>query len=148
MSDQKNWDAALIKTWRLAGNIKDVYSLFLALSGKRVDECDPPIKRLPPDNIPWKIGVRVFAANHLSKISSRLWDQPPEKDIMLLRKLETSNYDTEVQRMHADNELEAERKQFRRNIEKQTLLITKISERNHSTDWNVTKGPSRTRRSR
>lgn len=148
MSDQKNWDAALIKTWRLAGSIGDVYSLFSHLSGKRTDECEPPLKRLPPGHIPWGIGVRVFVANHLSKISNRLWDQPPEKDILLLRKLETSSYDTETEKMHRDSELEAERKRVRQNREMQTLITTNISNRNRSTDWNVTKGPTRIRRAR
>ena len=77
MSDQKNWDAALIKTWRLAGSIGDVYALFSAIAGKRTDACDPPLKRMPPKHIPWGVGVRVFVAEHLSKISNRLWDQPP-----------------------------------------------------------------------
>lgn len=148
MSYQKNWDAALIKTWRLAGSVGDVYALFNALSGKRTDECDPPLKRLPPSNIPWKVGVRVFVANHLSKISNRLWDQPPEKDILLLRKLETSNYDTEVERMHVDSALDAEKRQVRKNIKIRTLITTNISNRNHDTDWSVTKGPSRIRRAR
>lgn len=148
MSDQKNWDAALIKTWRLAGSIKDVYALFLALAGKKVGECEPPLKRLPPSHIPWGVGVRVFVANHLSKISNRLWEQSPEKDILLLRKLETSSYDTEAEKMHRDSELEAERKRVKKNREKQELITTKISNRNHDTDWNVNKGPSRMRRAR
>jgi hypothetical protein len=140
MSDQKNWDAALIKTWRLAGNIGDVYALFKAISGKRTDECDPPLKRMPPSNIPWKIGVRVFVADHLSKISNRLWDQPPEKDILLLRKLETSSYDTEAQKMHADSALNAEKRQLKNNRERRTLTTSRISNRNQATDWNVVKG--------
>lgn len=148
MSDQKNWDAALIKTWRLAGSIGDVYALFRAIAGKRTDECDPPLKRMPPKHIPWKIGVRVFVAEHLSKISNRLWDQPPEKDILLLRKLETSSYDTETEKIHRDSELEAQRKMVRENRERQSLITTNISNRNHSTDWGVTKGPSRVRRVR
>lgn len=139
MSDQKNWDAALIKTWRMAGNIGDVYVLFKALSGKRTTECDLPLKRMPPSNIPWKVGVRVFVANHLSKISKRLWDQSPEKDILLLRKLETSPYDTEVDGIHIDKELKREQKMLRENREKRTLSTTNISNRNHDTDWNVTK---------
>ena len=148
MSDQKNWDAALIKTWRLAGSIGDVYVLFNSLSGKRTDACDPPLKRLPPSNIPWGVGVRVFVANHLSKISNRLWDQAPEKDILLLRKLETSGYDTEVERMHVDSALDAEKRQVRKGIKIRTLTTTNIANRNHDTDWGVTKGPSRIRRSR
>lgn len=148
MSDQKNWDAALIKTWRSAGSIKDVYVLFLAISGKRVDACDPPLKRLPPGNIPWGIGVRVFVANHLSKISNRLWDQPPEKDILLLRKLETSSYDTEAEKMHIDSELDAEKRKVRKSIKIRTLSTTNIANRNHDTDWSVNKGPSRVRRAR
>lgn len=148
MSDQKNWDAALIKTWRLAGSIKDVYVLFLALSGKKASECDPPLKRTPPSHIPWGVGVRVFVANHLSKINNRLWDQPPEKDILLLRKLETSSYDTESEGMHRDSELEAERKKVRQNRQRQELITTNISNRNHDTDWSVTKGPKRVHRAR
>lgn len=139
MSDQKNWDAALIKTWRQAGNIGDMYVLFKTLSGKRSDECDPPLKRMPPPNIPWNVGVRVFVANHLSKISARLWEQTPDKDILLLRKLETSPYDTEKDKMHADKELANEQHRIRQNRERRTLTTSRISERNKSTDWNVTK---------
>ena len=148
MSDQKNWDAALIKTWRLAGSIGDVYALFNAIAGKRTDACDPPLKRMPPKNIPWAVGVRVFVANHLSKISNRLWDQPPEKDILLLRKLETSSYDTEAEKMHRDGELESQMNQVRKNRERRSLTTTNISNRNRSTDWSVTKGPTRVRRAK
>jgi hypothetical protein len=139
MSDQKNWDAALIKTWRLAGSVGDVFVLFKALSGKRSDECDPPLKRMPRANYPWRIDVRVFVADHLSKISKRMWEQPPEKDILLLRKLETSSYDTEGEKMHVDKELEEQRKMVRENRERRTLTTTRISNRNHNTDWNVVK---------
>jgi hypothetical protein len=139
MSDQKNWDAALIKTWRMAGSVGDVYMLFKTLSGKRSDECDPPLKRMPAPNYPWKIGVRVFVANHLSKISNRLWDQTPEKDILLLRKLETSAYDTEGEKMHVDKELAREQKMLKQNRERRTLTTSRISDRNKATDWSVTK---------
>ena len=139
MSDQKNWDAALIKIWRQAGNVGDVYVLFKALSGKRSDECNPPLKRMPMSTYPWKIGVRVFVANHLSKISNRLWEQTPDKDILLLRKLETSNYDTEVEKMHVDKELKKEQKMLKENRERRTLTTTRIADRNNATDWNVTK---------
>lgn len=139
MSDQKNWDAALIKTWRLAGCIGDVFVLFKSLSGKQADQCDPPLKRMPPKNIPWQVGVRVFVAERLSKISNRLWDQTPDKDILLLKKLETSNYDTETERIHRDRELESVRKDVKQNRERRTLITTNISNRNHDTDWNVTK---------
>jgi hypothetical protein len=139
MSDQKNWDAALIKTWRLGGTIGDVYALFHAIAGKRTDACDPPLKRMPANGMPWKIGVRVFVANHLSKISARLWDQPPEKDILLLRKLETSSYDTEAEKLHADRELANEQHHLRTNRKRRTLTTSRISTRNQATDWNVNK---------
>ncbi len=148
MSDQKNWDAALIKTWRLAGTIGDVYVLFNALAGKRTDECDPPLKRMPTKNIPWGVGVRVFVANHLSKINNRMWDQTPDKDILLLRKLETSPYDTEAESLHVDRELTNEKNRFMRNKERRSLITTNISNRNQATDWGVTKGPVRARRVR
>jgi hypothetical protein len=48
MSDQKNWDAALIKTWRTNANVGDAHKLFTTLSGKYTTDCDPPLKRIHP----------------------------------------------------------------------------------------------------
>ena len=147
MSDQKNWDAALIKIWRNAGTVFDAMRLFKALSGKKLDEVDPPLKRVPPVPYPWKIGARVFVANHLPKISKRLWEQDPSKDILLLRKLETSPYDTEKQAMH-DKELDREREQYIRNRKRVAMSSLAVSNQGHDTNWNVNKGPVRARRSK
>lgn len=145
MSYQKNWDAAVIKTWRNAGSVLDAMTLFTALSGKRVEEIDPPLKRTPPVPYPWKLGIRVFVANHLSKISKRLWEQDPSKDILLLRKLETSSYDTEKD-MLRDKELERERAQYIRNRKRVAMSTLAVSNQGYDTNWNVNKGPSRIRR--
>ena len=147
MSDQKNWDAAVISTWRRAGSVQDAVLLFRDLSGKQLTDCDPPLKRTPPNSYPWKIGIRVFVANYLSKISKRLWDQTPDKDILLLRKLETSSYDTEKGIIN-DLDLAKERQQDNRNRKKVAMSALEYSNRNQSTDWNVTKGPSRVRMKR
>jgi hypothetical protein len=147
MSDQKNWDAALIKTWRNAGTLFDAMRLFTALSGKKLEDIDPPLKRVPPVPYPWKIGIRVFVANHLSKISKRLWDQTPDKDILLLRKLEASPYDTEKDAIH-DRELDNEREQYIRNRKKVAMSTLDVSNQGRDTDWNVNKGPTRIRRKR
>ena len=147
MNDQKNWDAAVIKTWRNAGSVLDAMTLFSAISGKNLMDCDPPLKRIPPTPYPWKIGIRVFVANHLSKINNRLWEQTPDKDILLLRKLETSSYDTEQDRIE-DLEFARERGQDGRNRKKVAMSVLNYSNRNQATDWGVTKGPSQTRRRR
>ena len=146
-SDQKNWDAALIKTWRIGGNVENAIMLFKALAGKQTDQCDPPLKRLPPANYPWKIGIRVFVANHLSKISNRLWDQTPDKDILLLRKLETSSYDVEKNKIR-DKELDNERSQYQRNSKKVAMSTLEYSNRNQATDWGVNKGHLKVKRKR
>ena len=147
MSDQKNWDAAVIKTWRNAGSVLDAMILFKALSGKQASDCDPPLKRTPPVPYPWKLGIRVFVANHLSKISNRLWEQTPDKDILLLRKLETSSYDTEKDVIR-DKELEVER--FRQGVNDKRIAMSALehSNRNQKTDWGVTKGSIKTKRKR
>jgi len=147
MSDQKNWDAAVIKTWRNAGTVFDAMVLFTAISGKKVEDIDPPLKRTPPVPYPWNIGIRIFVANHLSKISKRLWEQDPSKDILLLRKLETSSYDTEKDMVH-DLEFAREREQYKRNRQKVAMSTLAVSNQGYDTDWNVTKGPTRVRRSR
>ena len=145
MSDQKNWDAALIKTWRNAGSVFDAMTLFTALSGKHIQDIDPPLKRIPRAGFPWKIGIRIFVANHLSKINKRLWEQTPDKDILLLRNLETSSYDTEKDVIH-DSELNIQILQHRRNRKKVAMSALEASNRNQATDWNVTKGAVRIRR--
>lgn len=147
MSDQKNWDAAMIKTWRNAGSLLDAMILFKAISGKQADQCDPPLRRMPPLNFPWKVGVRVFVAKSLSKISKRLWEQTPDKDILLLRKLETSTYDTEKDEIR-DRELDNERGQYTRNKKKVAMSVLEHSNRNQATDWGVNKGPSNIKRKR
>lgn len=145
MSDQKNWDAAVIKTWRNAGSVFDAMVLFKTLSGKKLEDIDPPLKRIPPTPYPWKMGIRIFVANHLSKINKRLWEQDPSKDILLLRKLETSPYDTEKDVVR-DNELERERAQYIRNRKKVAMSTLAVSNQGYDTNWNVNKGPSRIRR--
>jgi len=147
MSDQKNWDAAVISTWRRAGSVQDAVLLFRDLSGKQLTDCDPPLKRVPPMGYPWKIGIRVFVAAHLSKISKRLWEQTPDKDILLLRKLETSSYDTEKDMIN-DLNLARERGQDSRNRKKVAMSMLEYSNRNQATDWGVNKGSARIRRSK
>ena len=147
MSDQKNWDAAVISTWRRAGSIQDAMILFKSIAGKQTDQCDPPLKRLPSANYPWKVGIRVFVANSLSKISKRLWEQTPDKDILLLRKLETSSYDTEKD-VISDLDLQRERGQDYRNRKKVAMSTLEYSNRNQATNWGVTKGPSNIKRRR
>ena len=123
----------------------DAMSMFLSLTGKRTDECE--LLRLPLDNIPWKTGVRVFTAYYLPKINDRLWDQAPEKDIALLRKLQKSKYNTEKTqyRTNADRDLAKEQVSNRKNRQINELARTKRTERNSATDWNVTKGQARVR---
>ena len=144
MSDQKNWDAALIKTWRLAGTYGDALRLFNALSGKRTDECDPPLKRIPKRYLPYGVGIRVFVAEHLPKISNRLWDQTPDKDILLLRKLETSPYDSMETKMY-DSGMAALTHEVATNKKRIAMESLSKSIRNQATDWGVTKGPAKVR---
>ena len=142
---QEYWDACLIRAWRRQLNLLDAMSMFLSLTGKRIDECE--LLRVPLDNIPWRTGVRVFTAYHLPKINDRLWDQEPEKDLALLRKLQKSKYNTEKTQYHtnADRDLANERARNRRNRQKNEYSLTEAINRNSATDWNVTKGAARIR---
>jgi hypothetical protein len=89
----------------------------------------------------------VFVAKSLSKISKRLWEQTPDKDILLLRKLETSTYDTEKDEIR-DRELDNEREQYIRNRKRVAMSTLEHSNRNQATDWGVNKGPSNIKRRR
>lgn len=137
MSDQKNWDAALIKTWRTFGYLDDTLSLFEALSGKPFSH-DLKLLRAPPVGFPWKNSVRGFVASYLSKISKRLWEQDPSMDIQLLRKLETSTYDTEKDTIRDPERARAIRQSHKDNA-RTNIIKSKIINRNEATDWNKVK---------
>ena len=148
-TDQEYWDACLIKTWRKADTVTGIFVLFKSVTGKRVDECDPPLIRVPPPNFPWNVGVRVFVADYLSKISERLWNQPPEKDVLLLRKLKDSKYDTSKSKETvSDRGLNNERSMLHRNQKRVGMSTLEASNRNQPTDWNIVKGPAKIQRKR
>ena len=139
---QEYWDACLIRTWRQSGSVLDAMMMFKSITKIQMEDVEPKLLRIPKDGFPWKTGVKVFIASHLSKISNRLWDQPPEKDVDLLKKLKDSKYDTEKDTIH-DTALITERSKTYKNKRKMELLSKKISERNSATDWNTMKTPRR-----
>lgn len=140
---QKYWDACLIKTWRNDGHIIDAFKMFKGITTKDATECN--LLRFP-NGFPWKLRMRMFVAARLKKISERLWDQAPEKDVLLLRKLATSNYDSARSNENtAGDGLSGERKRMIKNQSSIYLGVHNYSERNRDTDWNVTKGPGRLR---
>lgn len=140
-TDQEYWDACLIKTWRNSGNIVDAMSMFYSVTGKRITGSE--LLRIPAPNFPWRVGIRVFVAQFLPKINDRLWDQPPEKDVALLKKLSTSKYDTSKQpiKSEADKELAKERRQYHKNKLKVGMNTTERNNRAQATEWGVTKAP-------
>jgi hypothetical protein len=145
---QEYWDACLIRAWRNHLQLLDAMRMFYSITGKRTDECE--LLRVPLPNVPWKTGVRVFIASHLPKINDRLWDQEPEKDVALLRKLQKSKYNTEKTpyRTNADRELSNAKSKIRKDRVKRAYTTLAISERNSATDWNVVKGNAKVRVSR
>lgn len=145
---QEYWDACLIRSWRNHLRILDAITMFQSITGKQLDECE--LLRIPRNGIPWVINTRSFAAGYLPKISDRLWDQSPEKDVALLRKLSQSKYDTEKTqyKTNSNRELDNARRSTKKDREKKEFTTRIISERNSATDWNVTKGKSRVRMAR
>lgn len=141
-SHQKYWDACLIKVWRAGGQLLDAVLMFKSITGKDVSECN--LKRTPPGGMAWKMGVRVFVAEFLPKISARLWEQEPSKDVALLKALEKSSYTT-CQRTR-DRELAKTKREAKQNETEISMLANKIASRNRKTDWGVTKSPSKFRR--
>jgi len=142
---QEYWDACLIRAWRRQLCLLDAMSMFLSLTGKRIDECE--LLRVPAINTPWKTGVRVFTAYYLPKINDRLWDQEPEKDLALLRKLQKSKYNTEKTqyRTNADRDLANEQAKNRKDRKKIEYTHNEVQNRNSATDWGVTKGAAKVR---
>jgi hypothetical protein len=140
---QEYWDACLIKTWRNDGQLIDAMQMFTSMTGKKTNEIDPPLLRLPNEGVPWKLYVRAYMAAHLEKISKRLWEQSPEKDVLLLKKLQTSKYTTSKQNTDRDKEMTNERERYRTNKLRVAMSTLANSNSNQSTDWGVTKGSVR-----
>lgn len=143
---QEYWDACLIKTWRQAEQVLHTIQMFEAVTG--IAFKDAQLLRAPRLSYPWKTGVRVFVAAHLPKINDRLWNQPPEKDALLLRKLATSSYTATEQNTNPDKELAAAQKLHRQDKKRLSFGHNAYTDRNQATDWKVTKGPVRTRRAK
>ena len=142
---QEYWDACLIKTWRNNGQLLDAMQMFTSMTGKKTDEIDPPLLRLPSAGVPWKLYARAYMAAHLEKISARLWEQPPEKDVLLLRKLQTSKYTTSTQDTNRDKEMTNERQRYRTNRLRVGMSTRANNIRNSATDWNTVKGSAKVR---
>jgi hypothetical protein len=140
---QEYWDACLIKTWRNHGQLFDAIRMFKSIVGKDFWEMDEPLLRVPPKGVPWGLYVRAYMAAHLEKISARLWDQPPEKDVLLLKKLQTSNYDVSTTNTNPDKEMDNEKGRYKRNRLKVGMSTLAYSNRNSDTDWNTVKGSKR-----
>jgi hypothetical protein len=137
---QEYWDACLIKTWRKAGTISDMFSMYYSITKQMVSEGE--LLRVPSKAIHPTIGVRVFVANYLPKISDWLWDKSPEKDVVLLKKLSTSKYTTLDQRFetNADKELRNERRRLGKNRLRVAMNTIERNNRTQKTEWGVTKG--------
>ena len=140
---QEWWDACLIKTWREHKQLFDTLRMFKAITGTEVSSYDPPLKRTPNYGFPWKCTVRHFVAAHLPKISERLWEQPPERDVDLLKKLTTSTYTTLKNPLPTDRERAAAGKNTKKNLKIITLDNALYSQRNDNTNGSVVKGSIR-----
>ena len=143
---QEYWDACLIKHWRKFGTLFDVINEYEFLTSRPFTESS--LKRIPNKGMPWKIGVHVFVDRHLPKIGDRLNDQAPDKDVALLKKLQTSNYNTSKNQINRSKEIEGLAYSIQTTTQRNQLAATNIRNRNHNTDWNVTKGSTRIRRAR
>jgi hypothetical protein len=119
--------------------------MFKSITGKEIYEIEPPLLRIPPHGTPWKLPARAYMAQRLEKISNRLWEQPPEKDAELLKKLQTSSYTTSSSNTNTDTAMERERSQYIRNRKKVGMSTLNTSNQNQATDWNVVKGRARIR---
>jgi len=141
---QEYWDACVIKTWRQHGSFLDAVLMFRSITGidLMTEEGRRPVLRTPKQFFPAHSGIRIFVAQFLPKISERLFNQPPEKDVLLLRKLSTSTYDVEdkAYMTASDHEHKNVNHKLRRNRLRMGMDTIAVNNRNQATDWNVVKG--------
>ncbi len=144
---QEYWDACIIKTWRQHGSFLDAVIMFRSITGidLMLEKDRRAVLRTPKHYFPAHTGIRLFVAQYLPKISDRLFNQPPEKDVLLLRKLSTSKYDVEDKAY--TNALDHEHKNLSNKLKRNRLRMgsatLSVRNRNHDTNWNVVKGSRR-----
>ncbi len=136
---QEYWDACLILGWRKFSSYGDVKKQWEAITGETLEEHAAALKRNPKEFFPHKTGIRVFVGTQLTKINERLLSQTPDKDVALLKKLQTSSYDTEKRQDPMNAHLATLHKQLKRNRLRSGFETNKVASRNHDTDWYVTK---------
>jgi len=142
-TDQEYWDACLIKTWRNDGKLIDACSMFKSVTRRLVFDRDEPLLRTPAIGVPLRLRVRPYVAQHLEKISRRLWDYSPEHDVGLLKKLQTSKYTTSTTQTNPDREMNNARNRDVNDRKRLAIFSIQKSVRNQATDWGVTKATGR-----
>ena len=140
---QEYWDACLIKRWRKFGTVLDAIYEWERLTGRRFN--DTEMLRKPKLGFPWQIGMRIFVADFLPKINDRLHDQSPDKDVALLKKLQTSTYTTlkTAVRTAMTRSIDEQKAALDKNRAIAKLNSELYKSRNHDTDWGVTKASRR-----
>jgi hypothetical protein len=132
--------------WQNFGTVLDGMSMFKSLTGKKTDEIDPPLLRLPHPKMPWKMGMRVFVDQYLPKINDWLHETPQQNHHKLLAKLKNSKYTTLELKIGGDSSLQEAMRSYYKDRKIVGFSTRQYSIRNYDTDWNVVKGPSRIRR--
>ena len=135
----------MIRCWRNFQTIQDAARMFKSICGEWPEQVEPKLLRVPAQHTPKGVGIRYFVAHFLPKINDFLWDKPPDKDVELLRALKTSKLDTldRSYSTNADREKTNAVSQMKRSRVRMAGNTISRSIRNHDTDWNVTKGPSK-----
>lgn len=136
---QEYWDAYLILGWRKFWKVCELIDAFESTTKLVVR--DTELLRGLPKFYPYLGEVRGFVASFLPKINERLLVQPTERDVALLKALKTSKYDSAQRFKMAseDKERVSLARKHRNDAARNAVMYQKKKNRNHSTDWNVTK---------
>lgn len=139
---QQAWDTALLYAWRSDSNVGHLIWKWETTTGAKYEEQREFLRRIPRQGMPYNIRVRVWVASELPLISARMWDQPKERDEALVAKLQTVGYTTQTPtKTEADLALERERRANEKSHARNKVIAHAYANRNHATDWNVTKSP-------
>jgi hypothetical protein len=124
--------------------------MFRSITGEWPEKIEPRLLRIPNNGLPFTVQARYFVAHFMPKLNDMLLASDREKDVLILKKLKDSKYNTAVKiREYAEDK---ERKQLghRMSIDRKIMNVEMHNRktRNSATDWNVVKGPTKLRRSK
>jgi hypothetical protein len=116
--------------------------MFCSITGKWPEEVEPTLLRVPIGFVPYTSQARYFVAHFMPKLNDMLLDSDREKDVLILKKLKDSKYNTAVKIREYAEDKERKKLGHQMSVDRTRMDVEMHNRkaRNSATDWGTVKG--------